>query len=567
MSSPYLKELLAAVSAPDALRAIARAVWAEDHDGDGDSCPEKMIPKVADFMAFFSGLVANKPVWSETTKAYNERMAECVAAVGVDWWRAHSRRMQEQDDALRAKLGISERESLAVPPEHGDEWGGRWMVLSPHLVWVEAIRVEPDKGIKHPLGEIVRAWQSRGADSRHVIAPASMAERGGFEPRPLVRAPAVASFLGRPLLTLEASELEAIEVDGEPLASRWADGEPRAGYRIETKPVQGELLPVPLSIGKERIEDFLISTLAEARLTGDERAMVRNDVHKLALAAYALTGNLTIPDEAGARFIGGRSTPANLRRWRTAVTTARGIVLVIDKGTMEVRDLLAASFHNGGVDLGPPSWWVKDGSAWRLSGGLWRPSILGDSGDRGPEAGYGGGLHRTVSGLEAALTWGTTAGRGRHGRIPDNLRPASRGGPGPEVFVPWWNVLRLSGEPVTVDTPFRGEGSGGAGKRFQDRVTALLDAGYGYEAGSREPARAGDTIEIRRVLGGRGRTAGVTLRASARFIEAYRLGQKRDNWERLPASRLFGPRGFDADENPVAQTRKPRGPNPETPWP
>ena len=50
VSSPYLKDLLAAVSAPDVLRALARAVWAEDHDGDGDSCPREAIPKVPAFV-------------------------------------------------------------------------------------------------------------------------------------------------------------------------------------------------------------------------------------------------------------------------------------------------------------------------------------------------------------------------------------------------------------------------------------------------------------------------------------------------------------------------------------
>ena len=138
------------------LSALASVEYRKLHPGR--DCPEKMIPNVADFMAFKSSLTANDKDWPDTIKPFNERMVECVAAVGLDRWRAHSNRMQKLDDALRAKLGIPEGESLAVPPEHGEEWGERWMVLFPHQVWVEAIRVEPGKGIKHPWGEIVRVW-------------------------------------------------------------------------------------------------------------------------------------------------------------------------------------------------------------------------------------------------------------------------------------------------------------------------------------------------------------------------------------------------------------------------
>ena len=60
-------------------------------------------------------------------------------------------------------------------------------------------------------------------------------------------------------------------------------------------------------------------------------------------------------------------------------------------------------------------------------------------------------MERTIGGIEGVLLWGASAGGGKRGRIPDNLRPMRKGGPGPEVFVPWWQVLRLSGENVGPD--------------------------------------------------------------------------------------------------------------------
>ena len=405
-----------------------------------------------------------------------------------------------------------------------------------HERWKKAR--ESEGGLKHPLASRVREWQAtrpREIDDVHVIAPATMRGAAQFEPRPLVRAPAQLGFLGRPL---DETEIETIEVDGAPFVSRRPDGFERKVYRTASKG-QGELLPGPRSLSGEHIEDVLIATLADAPLTGDERATIRNDVHKLALVTYALTGSVTITESQGAVFIGGRDTEANRRRWNAAVATARALLMVINKRTLEPRDLLAASFHEGGVDIGPPAWWVKDAGAWRLTGGLFRP-VLGAADGRGTDPGYWGGLHRTVNGLEAALTWGLTAGRGKGGRIPDSLRPECRGGPGAENFIPWWKVLQLGGEPVTADTPSKGP----AVKRYSRRIEGLIDAGYGIPLvasgnPTSRPATAGDTIELRRIKGRRGHKAGIMVRATARFVEAYRRGQGRQDWERLPARRLF----------------------------
>ena len=126
------------------------------------------------------------------------------------------------------------------------------------------------------------------------------------------------------------------------------------------------------------------------------------------------------------------------------------------------------------------------------------------------------------------MTWGATSGRGPFGRIPDALRPVRKGGPGPEVFVSWQTVLRLSGEPVDQSTKYLGEG--GAGKRYHSRVIALIQAGYEIPTDGNNPtiraAPVGDTIEIRRIKGHRGQVAGIMVRASARFCAAYKIARK-----------------------------------------
>ena len=63
---------------------------------------------------------------------------------------------------------------------------------------------------------------------------------------------------------------------------------------------------------------------------------------------------------------------------------------------------------SGAVWIGPPAWWTESRAesgprSWRLSGGLWRPPLIGDTPEHGITAGYWGTLARTVDGIEAAL--------------------------------------------------------------------------------------------------------------------------------------------------------------------
>ena len=144
-------------------------------------------------------------------------------------------------------------------------------------------------------------------------------------------------------------------------------------------------------------------------------------------------------------------------------------------------------------------------------------------------------MHRRGPGVEAALTWGPTAGKGPGGRIPDYLKPVRKGGPGPDVFIPARNVLRLAGEKAPDDAP-----SSTLRMRYKRRIEALEAAGLVVEDGQ-AAAPAGDTVEIVRIMKGKRQQGGLGVRASAKFVEAYQLGQDSNKWELLPSSRLFLP--------------------------
>ena len=390
---------------------------------------------------------------------------------------------------------------------------------------------------EHPFLVLVQHCQKRcePLECLHLHTPSAMLGSGKNCPdRPLVREPAVITLASLP-------PLEAIEVDGQPVSTRSPN--PVCTYRTRRpRNQQGQLFPGPRTLNGEPVGDVMLSSLAAIPLTGDERNPIRADLYKLALFSYALSGKARVTRTQGVKLLTGsdRLTEANERRWWKAVEAARGITLKINPRTGEFRDLLTASIDQDGTAyLAPPVWWsgVGEGAAWRLSGGLFRPALLGGRPEQGTAPGYWGGLHRTVAGLEAFLTWSGTAGRGRYGRIPDALKPVQPGKHGQKVFASWREVLMLSGE--YVDPTDTGDKYSTAGKRYRGRVTALQRAGYVVPERS-DSAPAGDTIEIvERVRKTKDHEQGLMIRATARFCEAYRRGQKRDNWERIPAKRLF----------------------------
>ena len=170
----------------------------------------------------------------------------------------------------------------------------RFHVLDIFRLWRET----PENRGQFPLLPIIGAWQDRALalEGRHVIAPALMAETEILEPFPLARVPALLRFASAPL----DLEVSVIEIDGEPIVSR----APNMTVCRRTPPASaGDLFERPRTLDGERIEDVLIEALADLQLTGDERSPLRSDIHKLSLAAFALTGAAHIPEAAGAIFL------------------------------------------------------------------------------------------------------------------------------------------------------------------------------------------------------------------------------------------------------------------------
>ena len=111
---------------------------------------------------------------------------------------------------------------------------------------------------------------------------------------------------------------------------------------------------------------------------------------------------------------------------------------------------------------------------------------------------------------------------------PEPCRPTcdrrtARGGPGAPVFIGWRDVLRLAGNWWDETDPTQDD----AARKRLDRVLATLERrGYFVGENLRREAPAGDSVEIvGRVRGSRNHPAGLTVRASARFVEAARLAQ------------------------------------------
>ena len=402
-----------------------------------------------------------------------------------------------------------------------------------HAPAAELLATAKKQNVPNPLAPLVNAWLERepaAYTSRHVQVVQTA--RGRYTKTP-------------GLLATTSGQLEIVQVDGEPFAGRQPrmpkDGQPRA-YR-PAQPTQGELIAGPATIDGVPAGDLLLVGLDQWDLEEDKRTTLRHDIIQLGRAAYALTGRATIPEDVGARWLTGQehATETAKRRWWDTLAAMRWLTVRVNPKTHRWIGMFNVDPRtSGAVWIGPPAWWTESRAesgprSWRLSGGLWRPPLIGDAPTQGTKTGYWGTLARTVDGIEAALTWGPTAGRGPGGRLPDYLKPVRKGGPGPDVFIPWRNVLRLAGERAPDD-----DLSAALRVRYRRRIEALRAAGL-LVGGQAAPA--GDTVEVVQVVDGRGkgRTGGIIVRATARFVEAYRLGQDSKAWELLPSSRLFLP--------------------------
>ena len=356
----------------------------------------------------------------------------------------------------------------------------------------------------------------------------------------LARSPAIIDLsLASPI---EQAHVDSIEVDGEPFATQIPPNLPMRRYVGRAEQRGGQLnLPGmgPRTVRGRRVRDVVLATVADLPLTGDERNPLRGDVVRIARLGFALSGPAIIEPADGARFLTGENSLASRKRWNDALRVARWITVTLDPKEGQWIDLVNVSIGpEGAAHLEAPVWW-QGRDAWRLTGGLWRQPLIGGKAVRGTTAGFWGGLARTIDGLESRIAWSGARVRGKQGRIAEALRPERPGGPGPEVFVPWTDVLRGAGEHVPEGADPRGK----VGRRWRRRRDALVDgAGYMCEGGN--PAPAGDTVEVVRIKtggGGRGE-AGLSVRATARFCAAAELSRAASEWSRIPLLRLLRPK-------------------------
>ncbi len=391
-------------------------------------------------------------------------------------------------------------------------------IAAVHAAWCNG-----DGKQKHPVAPLVKAWMDRPRPLRetHLITVTDRRDSTA-----LVRQPA------RVLVAL-VSDLEAVKVDGEPFATAGPD----AGLLVSTyrgrrdrRAQRGLPFAGPRRLGGHEIAAPVVRALAQYPLVGDERSPIRGDTLRVAAVGYAMTHPAEIDEPTGALLFGA-NTAANRERWWRAANVYHSLQLT-DPKTGRYVTLGHAPADGRVVSLGAPGWFRGRGERWSLSGRLFGPRFDGRRGAGGAAA-FQSGLERTLAGLESWLSYSPSAGRGKHGRTPDLLRPVRPGGPGPDTRIPWRAGLALAGEPVPTDAPARSAW----GRRYRRRVDALIAAGYLVPAnGGASPA--GDTVEIVRVESGAGRggSGALWIRASARYVAAHTDRVI----TRLPAGRVFG---------------------------
>lgn len=560
----------------EALEDSGMAVWKADHDGkpchDHHAIPkpDDLLPWLVDCPGSILWEVMGRALWihqsfilampdaarSDPSFERHQPTARWLAlgrALDLSlWWRTlrdlHRGGVTEDAGAITAaELAALYLAWRAVGnPDNPDRVSGWFNVDAdgfaerfPGAV-TEVAASEGYPGNLNPLNPLVRWWQARPSDpANRELVTVEVPGRFGDMPLRLARSPAALDLSIN--ASIEAVELEALEVEGEPVAGRW----PTVGtYYRRRVPAhvdrdRGQLafpgMPGPRSLDGEPVADAILATASEYPLTGDERSPLRGDVVQVARLGFSLTGNVRVSDAQGAAWLGGGDTVANRSRWNDATETARALTWTINPKTRAWVDLANITrIDPETISIGVPGWWHGREHAWRLTAGLWRPAILGTVPARGAGADRTNALSRTLDGIESALSW-TGRTRGTGGRIAVNLRPERKGGPGAPVFMPWRDVLTYSGEPVPDDA----DPMGSEGRRYRRRVQALKDAGYFCGPGG-QAAPAGDSVEIvRDQRGSRWHEPGLWVRATARFVEAVAKSQRRGGWSHVPASRLL----------------------------
>ena len=317
--------------------------------------------------------------------------------------------------------------------------------------------------------------------------------------------------------------LDAAIVDGEPMMAELPDlvelfPEPRRRKRRLFKAGEG----LPLKV------DGMESPPRDLRLTALEGLppILAGDVLTLGTIAHTLDHPMRIHERDGAALLartrdGGFRRPkqTDIKRFWQAAAELRASLIYDPHGSGRWAEWAKVEGlpNKRGVIMGRPEWMNY------RNGGL-RYTLTAEGGRAGKarvQAGESGAAGRLITGIEYRL-----AARfdGRSGTAPD-LRPATKGGPGPMVLLSWRDAMGLMAESWDRADP---KADHAARKRWSRMVNSLLKAGYKI-ATFRGEAETGDSVEIVDVMrGSRAGSAGLRVRASARFVEAARLSCLKD---------------------------------------
>ena len=390
-----------------------------------------------------------------------------------------------------------------VPPTLPDTW-----LVSVDVKYrvVHAAAADPAALPGYPLRPFFEAYaDARRADARALVVASSP----GYVRQPDALATA-ALATWTPAENLP--DVRAVMVDGEPMATETLLQPARA-----VRP-DGQLFALP---GTRDAGSLILQRLKAIDAAGvDRRAAMPADTYATLALACALTGSATLEVAAFGAWLGGRDVAdvrnaADMARLRgrawAALDAARAHFVLDDGNRVTLLDVSTVNLPIGTVRLTGWDWGRARAHGlghWTLTGALAHIGIRAD--------GYGS-MGRFVAALEDWAAHGTPASRAdRRSRWLVPIRP---GGPGPWVTVGAMDLLARAGYVwQAADAADHARM-----RKLWQRIRGQLDA-RGYRvAHTAAESQAGDTVEIRCFGDGRGSTATVTARASARFCAAVAL--------------------------------------------
>ena len=506
--------LTTAQTAPEILEAATRWLWFEAHSHNTakrNNCPPSMIPTPEALAEWLPD--CPRTIWSNFTTQ-------------IDALHFHFAVKPERPthgitmDDYRAMMELFTFPHYAAPMRRTGDTLAREL-LGAHRVWAG---IDPTIRGRHPAGLLVEAWQNRS----RTITEATTTTANGMTRRLEL----ISTIQQRSFTPFDSFDLDATLVDGEPLAARIPDFSdvfppPKPRRRRKFKPNEKLPLKFPGIGNPYKYGDLRL--LALAQVAAEENSIIlAGDVLTLLTLAHAIDRDLKLHERQGAALLsrtrdGGfrRPLPADIKRfWRAAQELAYLHVTEPWPGGFRWANLASVQGdpRTRSVTIAPPAWL----RSWQRKDGRWTLTAEGGNAAKSRiVAGKSGAGGRLITGIEYRL-----AARydGRPGVAPD-LRPDWKGGPGPMMFVPWRTAMHYMGDAWN-QTDYKADQA--ALMRWRRMIEKVLEAGYQIPS-LHGQAPAGDSVEVVAIVrASKSQTAGLKVRASARFVEAARLANLKD---------------------------------------